>query len=97
MPEPNMTLAEFERWLASPAHQQYKADRGAAQVNEVVDRTRRVLRGEASAAERQKVEGFIARMKADQAGERKYGDGRGKISARTASLLNWGYNPGVSI
>jgi len=96
MTEPNMTLAEFNRWTNSAAFRQYKQDRGAGKVNPVVARTRRYLRGEASKSEQQKVESFISRMKADTAGERKYGEGRGKISARTASLLNWGYNTGVS-
>jgi hypothetical protein len=91
MTEPNMTLAEFNRWTNSAAFRQYKQDRGAGKVNEVVQRTRRYLRGEASAQEEQKVESFISRMKADTAGERKYGNP--PISARTAALKNWAYDP----
>jgi len=91
MTEPNMTLAEFNRWTNSAAFRQYKADRGAAKVNEVVQRTRRYLRGEASKQEQKKVESFISRMKADTAGKRKYGNP--PISARTAALKNWGYDP----
>jgi len=97
MTEPNMTLTEFSRWTNSQAFRQYKADRGGNKVNAVVRRTRKYLKGNASESEQQKVESFISRMKADTAGERKYGEGQGKISARTASLLNWGWNPGVSI
>jgi len=96
MTKPNMTLAEFNRWTNSQAFKEYKADHDGRKVNAVVARTKRYLKGNASKSEEQKVESFISRMKADTAGKRKYGKGRGKISARSASLLNWGFNPGVS-
>jgi len=86
-----MTLTQFRRWTSSQAFREYKADHDGRQVREVVNRTERVLRGEASPAEVQKVENFIARMKANSAGERIYGSP--PVSAKTASLRNWGFDP----
>lgn len=91
MTSPNMTLAQFRQWTSSPAYQEYVADHDGRQVREVINRTERYLRGDATASERQKVEAFISRMKANSAGERKYGNP--PISAKTASLRNWGYDP----
>jgi len=91
MTKPNMTLAEFNRWTNSTAFKQYKADRGAQKVNAVIRRTRKYLKGNASKSDRQKVESFISRMKGNAAGERKYGSP--PVSAKTASLKNWAYDP----
>jgi len=91
MTEPNMTLAQFRQWTSSQAFREYEADHDGRQVREVVNRTERYLRGEASASERQKVESFISRMKANSAGQREYGSP--PVSAKTASLRNWGYDP----
>lgn len=92
MPEPNMTLSQLERWTNTQAFQEYKQHRGASTVNAVLRRTRKVIRGTASEQERQKVSSFIARMRANDAGERKFGSGAGAVSARTASLRNWGWD-----
>jgi len=91
MATPNMTLTQFQRWTSSQAFRDYKADHDGRQVRAVVNRTERYLRGEASAADKRKVESFIARMKANAAGQRQYGSP--PVSAKTASLRNWGYDP----
>jgi len=93
MARPNMTLGQLERWTDTEAFAEYRLDRGHQTVDAVIRRTKRYLRGEATADEEQKVEAFIARMKADEAGRRKYGSGSGAVSARTAALRNWGYDP----
>lgn len=86
-----MTLSQFNRWTNSQAFKEYKQDHDGRQVRAVVNRTKKYLKGTASKAEEQKVESFIARMKANSAGERKYGNP--PVSAKTASLRNWGYDP----
>ena len=91
--KPNMTLAQLDRWTQTQAYREYKQYRGAGQVEAVIARTRRYLRGEASAQERQKVEEFIGRHSAQSAGERKFGRGPSAVSAHTAALRNWGYDP----
>lgn len=91
MAKPNMTLSQFNQWTNSQAFKEYKQDHDGRTVNAVVNRTRRYLNGNASKAEEQKVESFISRMKANSAGERKYGNP--PISAKTASLRNWGFDP----
>ncbi len=91
MAKPNMSLSAFNRWTNSKAFKEYKADHDGRKVNAVVARTRRYLNGNASKSEEKKVESFISRMKANSAGKRKYGSP--PISAKTASLRNWGFDP----
>lgn len=93
MTEPNMTLQQLNRWTQTEAFREYKRHRGAGKVNAVIERTKRYLRGTATPQEQQKVESFISRMKADEAGARDFGSGSSAVSARTASLRNWGYDP----
>jgi len=93
MPDQNMSVRSFKRWQRSEAFAEYRADRGAAIVDEVTDRTMRVLRGNGSGADAAKVSSYLARATRGPAGEAKYGTGPSKVSARTAALRNWGYDP----
>lgn len=93
MTDPNMTLATYRSWKGTEAFRQYRSDRGRETVATVTRRTERVLRGTGSQQERNKVQSFIARMVANESGTRKYGTGNTAVSARTASLRNWGYCP----
>jgi hypothetical protein len=92
MTEPNMSLRSFERWQNSEAYQDYQAQY-TGDLGPVVRRTKRYLRGSASDSDRRKVESFIARMKEQQAGKRRFGSGSSAVSARTCSLRNWGFDP----
>jgi len=92
MTEPNMTLNGFQLWQQTDEFQDYRADY-TGNLDPVLDRTRRVLAGRATASDREKVRSFISRMKAQPAGEEQYGSGRRAVSARTAALRNWGYDP----
>jgi len=90
MAKPNMSVSGLNRWTSTQAFKEYKADHDGRKVNAVVARTKRYLKGNATKAEEQKVESFIARMKANSAGKRKYGNP--PVSAKTASLRNWGFD-----
>jgi len=87
-----MSLRGFDRWTKSDAYKEYKADYDG-NLMPVIHRTKRYIRGNASERERDKVESFISRMKQQPAGERKYGSGSSAVSARTAALRNWGFDP----
>jgi len=91
MAKPNMSLSGLNSWTGTQAYREYKADHDGRTVNAVIARTKRYLKGNATKSEEQKVESFIARMKANSAGERKYGNP--PVSAKTASLRNWGFDP----
>jgi hypothetical protein len=93
MASPNMSQTQFERWLATPEFREYQAYRGVATVQEVVERTRAVLAGRATEADEQKVGRFIARMKEQSAGQQRFGSGSTAVSAKTAALRNWGFDP----
>jgi len=92
MTQPNMTLKGLDEWTKSEAYQDYRNDYDG-DLMPVIRRTKRYLRGSASDSEREKVESFISRMKAQEAGERRYGSGSSAVSARTAALRNWGFDP----
>jgi len=93
MTSPNMTVAQLEAWTDTDAFQEYRNSRGTGTVDDVIRRTKRVLRGTASQADRDKVRSFIARHKQQNAGDPKYGSGPTAVSAHTAALRNWGYDP----
>jgi len=93
MAEPNMTVNALQRWMDTQAFAEYRLDRGHQTVDAVTRRTLRVLRGEASAQEREKVRNFIKRHKKQAAGRKRFGSGAAKVSAHTAALRNWGYDP----
>jgi len=93
MTDPNMTVRQLEAWTETEAFAEYRADRGPNTVDAVVRRTKRVLRGRASDEDVDKVRAFIKRHKAQTAGAKKYGSGPSKVSAHTAALRNWGYDP----
>jgi len=93
MPEPNMTVAGFDRWTNSDAYKQYREYRGGENTGPVIRRTRRVLAGTASPEEVRKLKAYLARAKQQDAGPRRFGSGRSKVSAHTAALRNWGYDP----
>jgi hypothetical protein len=92
MVQPNMTVAQFEKWKDTEAYQDYRAYRGPKTVDKVVRRTKRVLRGTASDSDREKLENYLARATKGPAGERRFGKGGSKVSAKTAALRNWGYD-----
>jgi len=92
MVKPNMTVRAFEQWKKTAAYTQYRSYRGAKTVDKVVRRTKRVLRGSASESDTQKLENYLARATKGPAGEPRFGEGRSKISAKTAALRNWGYD-----
>jgi len=92
MTQPNMSLRGFDAWTKSEAYQDYRTDY-SGDLMPVIRRTKRYLRGSASETDQDKVESFISRMKAQEAGERKYGSGSSAVSARTAALRNWGFDP----
>jgi len=92
MVKPNMTVRAFEQWKKTDAYAQYRSYRGARTVDKVVRRTKRVLRGTASDSDTEKLENYLARATKGPAGERRFGEGRSKISAKTAALRNWGYD-----
>lgn len=91
--KPNMTISEFNDWLSTIAFDEYRSYRGPQQVDSVVSRTERVLKGESCDDDRDKVRRFIDRMSKQPAGEQRFGEGQSQISARTAALKNWGYDP----
>ncbi|MEF8939618.1 MAG: hypothetical protein V5A22_07205 [Salinivenus sp.] len=91
MTGPNMTVRGLERWTDTDAFAEYRLDRGHQTVDAVIRRTKRVLRGQGRPGEREKVRQFIKRHKRQSAGQRKYGSP--PVSAHTAALRNWGYDP----
>jgi len=88
----NMTPATFRAWQDTQAFRDYRSDYGG-DLSEVLARTSQVLRGSASTNQREKVDSFVSRMKQQDAGMRQYGAGRTAVSARTAALRNWGFDP----
>jgi len=92
MVKPNMTVNQLIRWKGTAAYEQYRFYRGPKKVDKVVRRTKRVLRGSASESDTQKLENYLARATKGPAGERRFGKGNSKISAKTAALRNWGYD-----
>jgi len=93
MVKPNMTPSALDEWTATDAFKEYREDRGPAKVDAVLRRTRAVLRGDAAQGNVEKVRNYIKRAKAQNAGPQKYGSGPTAVSARTAALRNWGYDP----
>jgi len=92
MSTPNMSLRGLDQWTKSDAYKEYKREYDG-DLNVVIHRTKRYIRGSASKRDRDKVESFISRMKEQPAGEKKYGSGSDAVSARTAALRNWGFDP----
>jgi hypothetical protein len=93
MTDPNMSVAAFDRWTATEAFEEYREYRGPDTVDAVTRRTRAVLTGRASEQNVAKLRAFIKRMKANDAGRQRFGSGPAAVSARTAALRNWGYDP----
>lgn len=98
MPKPNMTAQGMKNWRNSEAYKEYReyhddqewADESVRQIS---NRALRVIKGEATEEEAEQVKNYISRAKEQDAGEPLYGEGRSKVSARTAALRNWGYDP----
>jgi len=88
----NMTPATFREWQDTRAFADYRSDYDG-NLSEVLARTSQVLRGSASTNQREKVDSFVSRMREQDAGMRQYGEGRTAVSARTAALRNWGFDP----
>lgn len=91
--KPNMTVNEFHEWLDTIAFDEYRSYRGPQKVDSVVSRTERVLKGNGDDNDRRKVTAFISRMSEQSAGSTRFGEKGQQISARTAALKNWGYDP----
>jgi len=88
-----MSPADLRRWKQSEAYAQYRSYRGAGTVDAVVRRTMRVLKGTASDSDTKKLRAYLARAKKGPSGRRRFGSGSSKVSAKTAALRNWGYDP----
>jgi hypothetical protein len=97
MRSPNMTPAGMREWRNSEAYAEYRRYRDAQRydgyTDYVADRALEVIRGNASEYKREKVGGYIARHIKQSAGERRFGSGSDAVSAWTAALRNWGYDP----
>lgn len=52
--KPNMTISDFNDWLNTTAFDEYRTYRGPQQVDSVVSRTERVLKGESCDDDRDK-------------------------------------------
>jgi hypothetical protein len=93
-----MTVAGMKKWRNSRAFKQYAAyhdDQPWADetADQIWKRALKVVEGEASKGEREKVMSYISRHSEQEAGERKYGEGSSSVSAHTAALRNWGFDP----
>lgn len=88
-----MTPASARKWQRSEAYQNYRIyrddQRYQGYTDRVVDRAIEVYKGRATKAEAEKVYLYLKRTKGAEAGERKYGSGRTKVSAETAAQRNW--------
>lgn len=94
---PNMTVQGMKRWRKSQAFKDYakyhdRQDWADETALEVWRRALRVIKGEATEEERQKVKDYLSRATEQEAGERKYGAGSNQVSAQTAANRNWGYD-----
>lgn len=59
----------------------------------MVERTIRVLKGKARKETCRKMRDFIRRHRKQDPGKIEFGEGGSKVSAHTAGLRNWGYDP----
>ena len=93
----NMTPSAIRRWQETQAYKEYRRYRDKKKYNgytsRVVNRAVRVLRGRASEGSAEKMYQFINRHRGQEGGERRFGSGRTAVSAHTAALRNWGYDP----
>jgi hypothetical protein len=93
----NMTVSDLRDWTDTSAWGEYRRYRDGQRYDgytrNVVRRTMKVVRGEASQRSVEKVRQYLARHREQSAGERRFGDGRSAVSAHTAGLRNWGYDP----
>lgn len=92
-----MTPAQIRKWQQSKAYKDYRkyrdGQRYSGYTGNVVDRAIRVLKGSARPSDCLKMAKFIKRHRKQESGEKRFGKGRSKISAHTAGLRNWGYDP----
>jgi hypothetical protein len=93
-----MSVSDLEEWKSSDAYADYeeyhdRQDWADEDVSAIVARAKRVIKGSASEDDVEMVEHFIGRHVKQDAGKRKYGSGRSKVSAHTAALRNWGFDP----
>lgn len=93
----NMTVRSLKRWRKSEAFRDYRRYRDgqmySGYTDNVVDRAIRVLKGSARPSSCRKMKSFVKRHKKQSAGKKRFGSGGSKISAQTAALRNWGYDP----
>jgi hypothetical protein len=93
-----MSPEGMKEWRESEAYKDYKKYHDSQEwadetVREISNRALRVIKGEATEKEEEKVKNYLSRASEQEAGDRIYGKGRAKISARTAALRNWGLDP----
>jgi hypothetical protein len=95
--EPNMSPAAIDRWTETKAYAQYRRYRDNQKYRgytaKVVTRARRVAAGKASEGEREKVSRYLKRAIKNGSGEKRFGFGATAVSANTAALRNWGFDP----
>ncbi|MFB6088374.1 MAG: hypothetical protein ABEK36_01195 [Candidatus Aenigmatarchaeota archaeon] len=93
----NMTVGQIERWTNTQAYRDYRKYRDGQKyqgyTRNVVERAKSVARGTATKSQCEKVYSYLSRAKRINSGKRKFGKGRRKVSANTAALRNWGYDP----
>lgn len=93
----NMTPAAARRWQKTKAYKDYKRYRDRQKyrgyTDRVVDRAVSVVRGEARPSTCLKMVKFIKRHRKQSAGEKRFGEGGSKVSAHTAGLRNWLFDP----
>lgn len=75
-------------------HQRINNNRYRGYGRYVVERATKVAADEASPGECEEVYSFLNRSKGGQAGPQIHGTGRTKVSARSSSLMAWGFWPG---
>ena len=93
----NMTPSSARKWQQTKAYKEYKEYRDDTRyegyTDSVVSRAVEVYRGNATKGEAQKVYQYLSRTRGAEAGERRFGEGRTKVSAETAAQRNWLRDP----
>lgn len=93
----NMTPRSARSWQETEAYNEYRryrdGQRYSGYTDGVVDRAIRVYNGVASKQEAEKVYSYLSRTEGAEAGDRRFGSGRSKVSAETAAQRNWLRDP----
>lgn len=93
----NMTPGSARDWQDTMAYKEYRRYRDgqtySGYTDRVVNRAVKVFNGTASKGEAEKVYLYLSRTKGAEAGDRRFGDGRTRVSAETAAQRNWLRDP----